>query len=239
MTKKFDYFAADNTYSNMAFNKSDDHCELLNQSGEQKMKHFTHSLLRELIREEILKSDRPNSRNLVLVNDGSFNPPHRGHVNVTLSAAAAAKKMGYKVVGLYMCPNHPKWLEKKFKDRREILPSDDRFRLLQSVTAETGIVVSDWELMKPTWQSSQEYKRYFESKHPGALFVRVIGEDYGQCTPMPCFEMREGVWFLRLPRTERLSSTLIRKLVNSRNDTSDIAYKSVSDYMKMRQSFEN
>lgn len=192
------------------------------------------TLLRSLIREEIKRSNRPSTRSLVLVNDGSFNPPHRGHVNVTLTAGQTVKKMGYDVAGLYMCPNHPKWLERKFKNHSEILPPDDRFNLLQSITVGTGIVVSDWELRKPTWQTSAEYRRYFESLHPGASFVRIIGEDYGKCSPMPCFEMRDGAWFLRLPRTEGLSSTLIRKAVRSGDDTSNIAHKSVSDYMRVR-----
>lgn len=200
------------------------------------MRNLIETLLRSLIQEEIKRNSRPSNRSLVLVNDGSFNPPHRGHVNVTLAAMRTVEKMGYDVVGLYMCPNHPRWLERKFKDRNEILPPDDRFNLLQSITAGTGIVVSDWELRKPTWQNSAEYKRYFESLHPGSTFVRLIGEDYGDCSPMPCFEMRDGAWFLRLPRTEGLSSTLIRKAIRSGDDTSAIAHKSVSDYMRTRGS---
>ena len=174
---------------------------------------------------------RPEGTRLVLVNDGSFNPVHRGHINVTLAAAQFARDMGYTVAAVYMVPNHPSWLMRKFASRTEIMPGDDRLQMMRAATAGTEIRVSDWELRKPVYQNSDEYKRYFETLHPGATFVRLTGEDYGSCAPMPCFEFRDSVWYMRLPRTEGLSSTKIRRAVQSGESTQHFAYPHVRDYM--------
>lgn len=174
---------------------------------------------------------RPEGTRLVLVNDGSFNPVHRGHINVTLAAAQFARDMGYTVAAVYMVPNHPSWLMRKFPSRTEIMPGDDRLQMMRAATAGTEIRVSDWELRKPVYQNSDEYKRYFETLHPGATFVRLTGEDYGNCAPMPCFEFRDSVWYMRLPRTEGLSSTKIRRAVQSGESTQHFAYPHVRDYM--------
>jgi hypothetical protein len=179
----------------------------------------------------LAQSGHPGGTRLVLVNDGSFNPVHRGHINVTLAAAQFARDMGYGVSAVYMVPNHRSWLAKKFPSHAEIIPEDDRLQMMRAATAGTEIKVSDWELRKPVYQNSDEYKRHFEALHPGSTFVRVTGEDYGSCAPMPCFEFRDGVWYMRLPRGEGLSSTRIRRAVRARESTEQIAYPHVRAYM--------
>lgn len=194
-------------------------------------------LLRKIIKEEIestVKENMPPTSKIVLVNDGSFNPVHRGHINVTLAAKKFAESMGLDVVGLYMMPKHDDWLKKKFSDPSDMLPGRDRLEMLQDAVSGTGIEVSDWEIKQSTFASNQQMRSHFEGQHPGATYVMIVGEDYGACSPMPCFEEESGTWQLRLPRTEGLSSTKIRQAARKGTELKDLAFGRVQSYMKSR-----
>jgi len=195
--------------------------------------------LRRIIKEEVEKvslEKSPPTNKIVLVNDGSFNPVHRGHINVTLAAESFAESMGFEVVALYMCPKHESWLEKKFSDRSDILPTEDRLEMLEDAVGGTGIEVTDWELNQSSYKDNRQLRDHFESIHPGSTYVMIVGEDYGSCSPMPCFEEENGTWQLRLPRTEGLSSTKIRQAARKGGGLQDIALSKVQKYMSSRYS---
>ena len=192
-------------------------------------------LLRQFIREALDKNEPlgPPTRDLVLVNDGSFNPVHRGHINVTLAARDAAVAMGYNVVGLYMLPKHKSWLDNKFAGREgEIVSDDERLAFLKSAVSGTGITLDDWEIKSKAHGTEASYRAHYEGKHSGATYVMITGSDYGACSPMPCFEEYSGSWHIRLGRTEGLSSTKIRSAAKAGEDMSKFTYPEVEKYMK-------
>jgi len=192
-----------------------------------------------LISEEINPELKPTSKEIVLVNDGSFNPVHRGHVNVTLKAAEFCKNQGFKVIGPFMSPKHESWLQKKYKNKDDVLPSQDRLDLLKKSTEGTGIQIDDWEINSSLFKTSKEYEEHYNSKYPNATYVMIVGDDYGSCLPTPCFQMRNQVWNIRMPRTEELSSTKIRQAAYSGSSLSDIAFPAVADYMNKKQQKSN
>lgn len=192
------------------------------------------STLRKLIREtieEVQGVNLPPTNKIVLLNDGSFNPVHRGHVNVTLASKKYAESVGLKVVGLYMMPKHDDWVKRKFSDPSERLPGEDRLDMVIDATSGTDIDISDWDLKQSTYANNKKLTSHFESLHPGATCVLIIGEDYGSCTPMPCFEYDGESWFIRLPRTEGLSSTKIRQAAKKKTGLENLAYPRVQNYM--------
>lgn len=158
----------------------------------------------------------PQNKNIILVNDGSFNPVHRGHIDVTLAAKKFAENNGYHVVGLYMSPKHDNWLKRKFSGKDEnIIPAPSRLAMVRKATQETGISVDDWEISSNTFKTGPDYVQHFEQLHPGATFVMILGDDYGNCSPTPCFDQKDNFWHIRMPRTENLSSTRIRKAIKT------------------------
>ena len=174
---------------------------------------------------------KPLNKKIILVNDGSFNPVHRGHINVTLSASEFAKLGGLEVIGPIISPKHDSWIERKLKDSNQVLPAEDRYKLLSQAVSGTGIQLDRWEIDSPTYKTAEEYKQHYESKYPSATYVMIIGDDYGSCKPTPCFELKNGIWYIRMPRTEGLSSTKIRN-ASSRGETlDDLAYEPVRQYM--------
>jgi nicotinic acid mononucleotide adenylyltransferase len=191
----------------------------------------------EFVNEKQL-SDKPQTKDLVLVNDGSFNPVHRAHIQVTLDAKKYAEKIGYNVVGLYILPKHRTWLEKKFgKNSPEIIPDKMRFEFLKEAISGTDITLDDWELKSTQYSDNKQIRDHYERIHPGATYVMVVGQDYGKCFPMPCFEIENGTWQLRMIRTGEISSTKIR--ANSKSglfdDLNKITYPKVISYMKQRE----
>lgn len=179
----------------------------------------------------------PKNKNIVLVNDGSFNPVHRGHINVSHAAKKAATELGYNVVAVYMTPKHSSWLEKKFQGRNEkIIPAKERLELLKgAVKSDPEITVDDWEINQGSWKDSKALRDHYESVHPNTTFVMIVGEDYGECAPIPCFEIENGTWQLRLPRTEDLSSTLIRKLASTGKQSDVDTNVTTPDVWKLMQ----
>lgn len=183
------------------------------------------------------ESKKPENKNIVLVNDGSFNPVHRGHVEVTLAAKKYVESEGYNVVSLYMSPKHDEWLQKKFQNKpgEQIIPGEHRLAMVRQAVQGTGISVTDWEIRSGRYQGDPEYVRHFEQIHPGATFVMILGDDYGSCTPTPCFGQINGVWHVRLPRTGNLSSTRIRSAVRTGGEKiDDFLPAGVGDYMKQQ-----
>jgi len=195
--------------------------------------HILRSFIREAVSLEKNEPIGPPTRDVVLVNDGSFNPVHRGHVNVTLAAKSAAEAMGYNVVGLYMVPKHKSWLERKFAGKGDQLVDDEkRLAFLRQAVGGTGITLDEWEIMGDSYNEEAQYKAHYEGKHPGATYVMITGSDYGACSPMPCFEMYGGSWHIRLARTEGLSSTKIRGAAKDGADMSEFTFPEVEKYMK-------
>jgi nicotinic acid mononucleotide adenylyltransferase len=181
--------------------------------------------------EEQEKPVGPPTKDIVLVNDGSFNPVHKGHVMVTVAAKQAAIKLGYNVVAVYMLPKHSSWLERKFSGKdEEIIPDEKRIEFLLDATKNhSDIIVDTWEMEGSGYKDAAAMKAHYEEVHPNATYVMIVGEDYGECTPMPCFELENGSWQLRLHRTDNLSSTLIRKL-GKEKEVSDLFFPSVAKY---------
>lgn len=181
------------------------------------------------------ENQKPPTKKIILVNDGSFNPVHRGHINVTLRAAEVAKLAGLEVIGPILSPKHDSWIERKLKDSNQVLPAEDRYNLLSQAAAGTGIEVDRWEIDSPTYKTAKEYKEHYESKYPGATYVMIIGDDYGSCKPTPCFETKDDIWYIRMPRTEGLSSTKIRNAISRGEPLDDLASEPVRQYMLGRQ----
>jgi nicotinic acid mononucleotide adenylyltransferase len=63
----------------------------------------------------------------------------------------------------------------------------------------------------------------------------IIGDDYGSCKPTPCFETKDDIWYIRMPRTEGLSSTKIRNAISRGEPLDDLASEPVRQYMLGRQ----
>lgn len=181
------------------------------------------------------ENQKPSTKKIILVNDGSFNPVHRGHINVTLRAAEVAKLAGFEVIGPILSPKHDSWIERKLKDSNQVLPAEDRYNLLSQAASGTGIEVDRWEIDSPTYKTAKEYKEHYESKYPGATYVMIIGDDYGSCKPTPCFETKDDIWYIRMPRTEGLSSTKIRNAISRGESLDDLASEPVRRYMSDRQ----
>ena len=113
----------------------------------------------------LLNSSRWNNKRIGLLG-GSFNPPHEGHVHISL---AAMKALELDAVWWLVTPQNPLKVDKP-------LPLDERVRLCKNITQHPKIIISDIEKdlkTSITYFTIKKLKLHF----PKTEFVWISGMD--------------------------------------------------------------
>lgn len=203
--------------------------------------------------------EKTDLQKVVLIGTGSYNPVHRGHIELfKLVKDQLEKNYKFKVLGAYISPSHDDYVSNKLG--RDHIDSKHRIKMTQLAIKEAGY--EDWLCCDP-WETEQNgfydfpevtmrMKKFISEKFPKEK-IRVIycaGADHVQ--KCGCYSLRNeemGVASIARPGYKQvtskshvfhietefeydISSTMIRKKINSKEDLEKFEYKSVLQYMK-------
>ncbi len=116
--------------------------------------------------EAILPSITTTSRRIGLLG-GSFNPPHKGHREISL---AALERLGLDAVWWLVSPGNP------LKDLESYAPFDARLRAARKMADHPDIVVSDFERRHGLQYTVDTLER-LQMLNPETRFVWLMGAD--------------------------------------------------------------
>ena len=115
----------------------------------------------------------PAEKRPIVIYGGSFDPPHRGHIEL---AAAALRQL--RPEALYFVPG----FRTPFKDFRPV-PFAERRRLLEAALGEAGLAgrpdvrISSFEAGLRRVVYTYETVAYFRARHPGSQLYFLMGSD--------------------------------------------------------------
>lgn len=188
----------------------------------------------------------------IAVFGGSFNPVHIGHAIV---ANAAARSEEIDEVWMMVSPQNP------LKDERELMPENERLRLVELVASESrGVKGSDFEFNLPRPSYTYSTLCHLRDAYPQHEFKILIGSDnwkvfdkwrdagkiieefgvviyerpgYIVEPPFP-----NGVSILKDVPVMMISSTYVRELMDKGEDfrflVPDVVYKELNKWKKMK-----
>ncbi len=113
-----------------------------------------------------LAQDKTSNRRIGLLG-GSFNPPHEGHREISLTAL---DRLGLDEVWWLVSPGNP------LKDPDIYAPYDERIAAARRVANDARIVVSDFEQRTGVQYTVDTIER-LRAAHPDARFVWLMGAD--------------------------------------------------------------
>ncbi len=112
--------------------------------------------------------DSPRWRNMRIgLLGGSFNPPHKGHIHISLIALHTLR---LDCIWWMVTPRNP------FKSIREMLPFKQRFEMCKDIARHPGILVSDIE-QRLDYIRSINTVRELKKRYPSTEFVWITGMD--------------------------------------------------------------
>lgn len=188
---------------------------------------------------------------------GSFNPVHKGHVEL---ARSIVEQGLVDELWLLVSPVNP------LKQTRvnEYAPYDDRLRMAELATKSvSGIRVSDFESKLPTPSYTHSTLTALAEAYPQHTFTLVVGADNWQsfdkwyraedilsqhhvlvynrpgCTPMPVgmIEGHANAEVVDTPLFD-ISSTELRHAIRCGEDTADWLAPEVVEYIKVKRLYE-
>lgn len=198
---------------------------------------------------------------IVLVGTGSYNPVHRGHVEIFQSVRTTMEqKYNFHVLAGFMSPSHCAYVCEKLG--HDFIQDTHRINMLNLALKESGhdcwISVDLWEIKQDRFHDYPAVIKRMK-KHLVEFFpdrkIRVIycaGADHVvRCGCRPLLTPEYGVASISRPGYKQaqgdqifqieasfdfdISSTAIRKDIKNKSDLSHLEYKSVLDYMKMNK----
>lgn len=202
--------------------------------------------------------EKTDLQKVVLLGTGSYNPVHRGHIELfKLVKDQLEKEHKLKVLGAYISPSHDHYVKSKLG--KNYIDSKHRVNMIELAIKEAGYDVwlccDKWEVEQDGFfdfpEVTMRMKTFITKKYPNEN-IRVIycaGSDHVEklgCHSLGSKEM--GVASIARPgykQTQKshvfnistefdydISSTMIRKKIQSNEDLEKLEYKTVIQYMK-------
>lgn len=127
-------------------------------------------------------------KRVILVQCGSFNPPHVFHLRNFELAKDYCAENGVEVVASVMSPAGDSYRAK------HSLPFRTRVELCKLAAEHTDVTVDDWEGSQPTFVRTLDVlQHYYEQYHAGAVPVLICGSDLVDGFLIPNFWVKEKV----------------------------------------------
>eukprot|EP00727_Mastigamoeba_balamuthi_P012221 m51a1_g7621 hypothetical protein (650) ;mRNA; f:295642-297829 len=119
---------------------------------------------------------------VVLVEAGSFNPPHLGHVRaLEVAAQHLSAECGMTVVGAFLAPAHDSYLARKIRDATQRVPGPVRVRMCQLAADDNNArnPQRGWSVGVDAWEASSDAERSPEevARHLHGLVLAATGRD--------------------------------------------------------------
>ena len=139
---------------------------------------------------------------------GSFNPPHKGHINL---AETAVKKLGLDK--LFIMPVGDPW----YKDDSDLVLGEHRIRMCDLAFKDCDkAIVSDWEINRKERNYTVSTVHHIRSEYPDAEIFLITGSDMFLTLEkwFKFSELKEMVTFVTAERFEILDDEVLKYKVH-------------------------
>jgi nicotinic acid mononucleotide adenylyltransferase len=118
---------------------------------------------------------------VILIASGAYNPIHRGHIQIFYHAKRYLLGKGYNVMGAYLIPRNPSYIQQKSAAKGEVPVGDNhRQTMIQTAIQGTFIKILPLEQEKSNL-SREEIRLAVQQMHPNQEIIWVAGNDRGEC----------------------------------------------------------